>query len=94
LVLYLASFALLAGLLINLFSKISLHALGWGAFAASLTAIDIRLGADFHLHVVASILLGGIAGFARLRQQAHNPSQLYAGYLTGIAVVTAIMSSI
>jgi hypothetical protein len=89
-VLYSAAFALLAGLFINLVYKISLHTLGWGALAATLTAISIRLGTPLLPYILISIILSGIAGYARLKQNAHNQAQVYLGYVAGVCVVILI----
>lgn len=85
--LYSATFALVAGLLINLFYKISLHTLGWGAIAASLTGISIRLGMPMLVFIIPSVILSGLAGYARLKQNAHNQTQVYVGFAAGIAVI-------
>ena len=89
-VLYSATFALLTGLFINLVYKISLHTLGWGALAATLISISIRLGMPLLLIIIISILLSGIAGYARLKQNAHNQAQVYLGYVAGVCVVILI----
>ena len=89
-VLYSATFALLAGLLINMFYKISLHSLGWGALAATLTALSIHLGIPMLPFILISILLSGIAGYARLKQNAHNQTQVYMGYIAGVCIVILI----
>jgi hypothetical protein len=90
-VIFSAAFSLLAGLLINLVYKISLHTLGWGSFVASLTAISIRFGVPLLAMIVFSVLLSGIAGYARLKLNAHNPAQIYLGFVAGICVIAFIM---
>jgi membrane-associated phospholipid phosphatase len=89
-VLYSATFALLAGLFINLVYKISLHTLGWGALAATLTVISIRSGTQMLPFVLISILLSGLIGYARLKENAHNQAQVYLGYIAGVCVVILI----
>jgi hypothetical protein len=89
-VLYSATFALLAGLLINIIYKISLHTLGWSALAATLIAVALRTGAPLLGLIITSLLISGIAGFARLKQNAHNQSQIYLGYLAGVLVIILI----
>jgi len=89
-VLYSATFALLAGLLINMVYKISLHTLGWGAIVATLTGISIRFGLPLLAYIILSILLAGLAGYARLKQNAHSPAQVYLGYVAGVAVIIGI----
>lgn len=88
--LYSATFALLAGLLINLVYKISLHTLGWGALAATIISISIRLGMLLLPLILISILLSGVAGYARLKENAHNQTQVYLGYIAGVCVVVLI----
>lgn len=89
-VLYSATLALLAGLLINLFYKISLHTLGWGALTATLTALSIHLGITLLPFILISILLSGLAGYARLMQNAHNQTQVYLGYIAGVLIIVLI----
>lgn len=88
--LYSATFALLTGLLINLVYKISLHTLGWGAFTTTIISISIHLGMPLMPFILISILLAGFAGFARLKQNAHNQTQVYLGYVAGVCVVILI----
>lgn len=89
-VLYSATFAILTGLIINLVYKISLHTLGWGAFTAMIISISIRIGTPLILFILISVVLSGIAGYARLQQNAHNQAQVYWGYIAGVCVVILI----
>jgi hypothetical protein len=89
-VLYSATIALMAGLLINLVYKISLHTLGWGALTATLTAISIRMGAPLLSFIALSIILSGCVGYARLKQNAHNQTQVYLGYIAGAGLIILI----
>ncbi len=89
-ILYSAALALLAGLMLNLVFKISLHTLGWGALAATLTSISISIGTPLFPFILISILLSGVAGYARLKQNAHNQAQVYWGYIAGVGVVLLI----
>ena len=90
-VVYSATFALLAGLLINMVYKISLHTLGWGAVTATLISISLRLGLPMLTLISVSILLSGLAGYARLKENAHNQTQVYVGYIAGAAIVMLII---
>ena len=90
-VVYSATFALLAGLLINMVYKISLHTLGWGAITATLISISLRLGLPMLTLISVSILLAGLAGYARLKENAHNQTQVYMGYIAGAAIVMLII---
>jgi hypothetical protein len=86
-VIYSATFTMLAGLLINMFYKISLHTLGWGAIATTLIGISIHLGIPLLTMIIISVILAGLAGYARLKQDAHNASQVYLGYVAGVCVI-------
>jgi len=90
-VVYSATFALLAGFLINMFYKISLHTLGWGAFVATLISISLRMGMPLLTLICVSVLLAGLAGYARLKENAHNVTQVYLGYIAGAAIVMLII---
>ena len=90
-ILYSATIALLAGLLINLFYKISLHTLGWAALATTLTGISLSLGVPLLLYITLSVLLAGLTGYIRLKENAHNQTQVYLGYLAGVAVIGLII---
>ncbi|MEL7119777.1 MAG: hypothetical protein AAFO07_10060 [Bacteroidota bacterium] len=96
-----ATIALFLAFFINLFSKISAHTVGMGGLLGMvvLTYITHRqydpvvisssilgtfeMSMTFILMLV--ILLSGIVGTCRLFLQAHEQSDLYGGYLVGVA---------
>jgi hypothetical protein len=95
-----AVIALFLAFFINIFSKISAHAVGMGGLLAmaiitmwyysygSFTVSVRHLGTyEFStLHLVLAILvLTGLVGSARLLLRAHEPQQVYGGYLVGFA---------
>lgn len=88
--LYGALFTLLTGLLINLAYKVSLHTLGWGAFSASLIGLSIRMSLDIPLVIALVILIAGFVGYSRLKLNAHNPTQVYLGYVAGASIILAL----
>lgn len=68
---------------INIFSKISLHAVGGGSIIG-LGMLMIRFSTyDLRLVFIALILLGGLIGTARLVLEKHTPMQVFTGYLVG-----------
>ena len=87
---YGAMITLIAGLLINLVYRISLHTLAWGSVAAALTGFSIRMGVDFLPLILAVILLAGMAGSARLILKAHTAPQIYLGFLAGAGIMLAL----
>jgi hypothetical protein len=86
-VLYSATVTLLVGLLINLAFKISLHTLGWSGITCTLTCLSLQSGLSFFALIVSTILVSGVAGYARLKQNAHNQAQIYAGYVAGACII-------
>lgn len=91
--------ALFLAFLQNIFTKISIHAVGMGGMAAMILLTSLGWGAGWlkipvgdglftlSLNAVLAIVLifAGLVGMARLTLSAHTPSDLYKGYLTGIA---------
>jgi hypothetical protein len=88
--LYSATFSLLVGLLVNLAYKISLHTLGWGALSATLVSISLRMGYALLLPLLVSVVIAGVVGYARLKQNAHSQAEIYLGYVAGAGVIVFI----
>ncbi len=89
-VIYSAAFALLTGLLINMVYKVSLHTLGWSALTVTLISISLRMGAPLLILISIAVILSGLAGYARLKENAHNQTQVYLGYIAGACAVILI----
>lgn len=89
-ILYGSLLTLLLGLIVNLFYKISLHMLGWGAATAAMIGISIRMNLDIPYLIIGTIFLSGLAGFARLKLNAHNPTQVYLGFVAGVALILTL----
>ena len=71
---------------VNFRWKISAHMAGIGGIAGFLTGLSYRLAADLHLLIFLWIMIAGLVGFSRLKQNAHKPSEVYSGFLAGAAV--------
>jgi len=84
---------------INNFSKISLHAVGSGAFLMAIAVLafytgskSLSIDAGYLGHyevstiilIIGSIVLAGLIGSARLLLKAHKTDDLYGGYIVGI----------
>ena len=72
-----------AAMFTNIWKKISLHAIGMGgaiSFCAWQQATDNHWPAYLLIPV---LIIGGLVGTARLVRGAHEPSDIYAGYLAG-----------
>jgi len=94
-----ATIGLFVSFFINIFSKISAHAVGMGGLVAMVIitmfhfsyddfAVDFgslgiyRIGMNSLLMLV--IILAGMVGTSRLVLNAHEPNDLYGGYLVGL----------
>ena len=79
-----ATLTLLVTMLINLKWKISAHMVGIGGVIGALTGISLRLYTDYRLLLIALLLVAGMVGTSRMLMKAHNPAQIYAGFLVGV----------
>jgi membrane-associated phospholipid phosphatase len=78
-----AAVAVFIGFIANVFTKISLHAIGAGCFVG-LTLSILRLADyDLRLLLLGAIILAGLIGTARMRLGAHTQRQIYYGYMAG-----------
>lgn len=81
---------LIITLLINFFTKISIHMIGVGGMTGALLGLALSLHADILALILLSILLSGLTGYARMKLKAHNQAQIYGGFLCGFFVMLAI----
>ena len=70
------SITLVFAALMAFFTRISLHAIGWGGLTALVSFLSFS-------HPWISPLLAGLAGTARIYLDEHKPWQVYAGYAIG-----------
>ena len=82
-----ATLLVLLGFVITFYWKISLHMMSMGGFTAYLVVLSFLLGYEMPGLIVGSIIASGMLGSARLKLNAHKPSQVYVGYLTGMLVM-------
>lgn len=78
--------AVLFAFIISLKWKISIHMVGIGGIVGGIYGISQVFFPNTQLvlaMLALSIMLSGFVGFARLRLNAHNPLQVYAGFLLG-----------
>lgn len=75
---------------INMYWKISMHGIGWGAYSATLLILTTISAEIFLTHFILSIIASGIICTARLYLKSHNEPQVYAGFIVGFIVVFAL----
>ena len=71
--------------IISKFWKISLHLLGVGGLVGAMIALQIIHGSLTYL-LIFFILLSGLLAIVRVKQKAHNYTQVYSGFLVGLCV--------
>jgi membrane-associated phospholipid phosphatase len=77
-------------LAISYFWKISAHLVGWGGLTGLIFILSVRFNTDLMLLLIISLLVSGIVAFARIKLNAHSPSQVYAGFLLGFFTVLIV----
>jgi len=81
-----ATLLVVSVLLVNLFWKISAHMVGIGGLCGMMIAVSFRLQINLHFVLIALFLIAGFVAFSRLKLSAHNPAQVYIGFLLGVSV--------
>ena len=76
-------FTIFMALCINIFMKISLHTMGAGNLLGIIFPLISISTYDLRFVLVTLILVAGIIGAARLILNAHNPREVFTGYLIG-----------
>jgi hypothetical protein len=74
-------------IVLNFFRKVSLHMAGMGAFTGLMAGMAFQYGVNTSWFILAGILLSGIVGTARLKLNAHQPSDLLTGWVAGASVL-------
>ncbi len=78
-----ATFLIIITLIINFFWKISIHMIGIGGMLGTLIGLSFLWMIDIPFLIILLVLCSGITGYARLKLNAHNPAQIYSGFLLG-----------
>jgi hypothetical protein len=68
--------------------KISIHTLGAGGITAFFVWAHLFYYTNSILWIVASLLVSGLVGFARLTLNAHSEKEIYIGWGLGFAVLS------
>jgi membrane-associated phospholipid phosphatase len=79
-----ATIALAIAFFVNVFSKISMHAVGMGGFVAMLLLLHLYYSyTDTSGLLLGGIVAAGAVGTARLLLKAHEPNDIFGGYMVG-----------
>ncbi|HYX10278.1 MAG TPA: hypothetical protein VE912_26350 [Bacteroidales bacterium] len=74
-------------LVVSVFWKISTHMTGIGGLLGLIAGLIYRSPTDLSVYLILSILAAGIIGSSRLKMEAHNQAQIYAGLSSGFLIV-------
>lgn len=88
---YSVSFLSLIVMVINLWWKISLHSVGAGLLTGTVIFLALKMSAPLTWFLIPSILISGFVLSSRLKVEAHNPAQVYLGFLTGSGGISLFM---
>jgi hypothetical protein len=69
---------------INIWFKISIHAVGAGALIAIVIALSVKSHEPLTLMLIAVILLTGLVLSSRLWLNSHSPKEVWLGFFLGI----------
>jgi hypothetical protein len=86
-----ATLLAILSLVVNFYRKISLHMIGAGSFTGLFLGLSLKFGINLNTEICSGILLAGIIGFARLKSNAHQPAEIYSGFLMGVVVLMMLM---
>ncbi len=78
-----ATMLVLLSLIVNYFTKISIHTASWGGLAGALAGFSLNFNVDVMPWLYVVVLLAGVVGAARLLLNAHTAFQVYLGFLVG-----------
>ena len=73
------------GFLINIYMKISMHAIAMGVLAGFLVLLGLTESYGFGLYIFASLLVCGLVCTARFIASDHTKKEIYGGILAGLA---------
>jgi uncharacterized membrane protein YjjP (DUF1212 family) len=73
--------------MLNIFMKVSMHAIACGIMVAFITLMGFRQDIEFGAYISVAFLLAGIVCTARMIDSDHTPKEIYGGLLLGILTV-------
>lgn len=78
-------------LVVTIWWKISIHMVGIGGLTGLVFAFALILQADVIVCLALSFFVAGIVAWARLWLKAHNPAQVYTGFLLGWLTMVCVL---
>lgn len=85
------SLSVFTALLITWYWKISLHLLGIGALTGIFFMLSMKYRVDINNYLIFLLIASGLVGYSRLKLEAHNPKQIYAGFAVGFCISLGVL---
>jgi hypothetical protein len=86
--------ASVAGLMANIYMKISMHALAMGVMIAFMTMLALTQSVSFGAYISFAFLIGGLVCTSRFIASDHTRKEIYAGLFAGhLSLVIAVLFS-
>lgn len=79
--------AIFTAVVITFFWKISMHMIAVGGVTGVMLALALHYNIDLAFWLSLLVIASGIIASARLHLGAHNPAQIYIGYILGLIIV-------
>jgi hypothetical protein len=89
-----ATLSVLITLIITLAWKVSAHMVGMGGLTGAIIGLSIKFSINLQILIITLLILSGLVGYARLRLSAHNHSQIYWGFLIGLASMMLLINGV
>ncbi len=86
-----ASVTIVLTLIVTIWWKISIHMVGIGGLAGLIFSFSLLFQAEVLVFLVLTIFVAGLVGWARLTLKAHNPPQVYTGFVLGWATMMGVL---
>ena len=87
---WVSTLIIVVALLINLVWKISIHMLGIGGLIGVWFVLNSKLFLNLYILIPILLLCAGLTGFARLKLNAHKPSEVYVGFILGFTIMFSL----
>ena len=87
---WVSTLIIVIALLINLVWKISIHMLGIGGLIGVWFVLNSKLFLNLYILIPILLLCAGLTGFARLKLNAHKPSEVYVGFILGFSIMFSL----
>jgi len=79
-----ATLSVVLAFIINFRWKISAHMIGIGGLIGALISVSLLLEVYITPYIIIGFIIAGLLGSARLILNAHNPAQVYTGFVLGM----------